>query len=109
MKQRRKCSYGTYVGVKSQLLAHTQQTLLGTDFGRGIVVVFGVADGAEQHGVGFAADFVRLLRVGIPRGVDGAGAHQRFAVGEVVRILPGDVVQRLDGLRDDLRTDAVAG
>ena len=37
------------------------------------------------------------------------GAHQCFAVGEVVRILPGDAVQRLDGLRDDLRTDAVAG
>ena len=101
--------HGAQVGEQPQRLAHPQQPLLGPHLRRGVVVVFGVADGAEQHGVGFAADFVRLLRVGIPRGVDGAGAHQRFAVGEVVRILPGDVVQRLDGLRDDLRTDAVAG
>ena len=100
---------GAQVGEQSQRLAHAQQPLFGAYRRFGVVVVFGVADGAEQHGVGFAADFVRLLRVGIPRGVDGAGAHQCFAVGEVVRILPGDAVQRLDGLRDDLRTDAVAG
>ena len=66
---------GAQVGEQSQRFAHAQQSLLGTYRGLGVVVVLGVADGTEQYGVGSLADGVRLVGIGVARGVDGAGAH----------------------------------
>lgn len=57
---------GAQVGEQSSDLRMRSSPCSGRTRRFGVVVVFGVADGAEQHGVGFAADFVRLLRVGIP-------------------------------------------
>ena len=107
--QRIEQRHGAQVGKQSQRLAHPQQTLLGAHLGRGVVVVFRVADGPEQHGVGGEADAVRLVGIGVARGVDGRGAHQRRRIGDLVSELFRHAVQYLGGFGDDLGTDAVAG
>ena len=76
---------GAQVGEQSQRLAHAQQPLFGAYRRFGVVVVFGVADGANSTASASRQILCVSLRVD-PRGVDGAGAHQRFAVGEVVRM-----------------------
>ena len=52
---------------------------------------------------------MRLPGIGVARGVDGRGAHQRWRIGDLVSELFRHAVQDLRGLGDDLGTDAVAG
>ena len=107
--QRVEQRHGSQVGKQPQRLAHPQEPLLGAHLGRGVVVVLRVADGSEQHGVGGEADGVRLVGIGVARGVDGRGAHQRGGIGDLVSELLRHAVQSLHGFGDDLGTDAVAG
>ena len=107
--QRVEQRHGAQVGEKSQRLAHPQQALLGTHLRRGVVIVFGVPDGPEQHGVGVEADGVRLVGIGVAHSVDGRGAHQCGTVLDFVSELFRHAVQHFRGFGDDLGTDAVAG
>ena len=98
----------TQVGVKSQRLAHPEQSLFGAYFRRRVVVVLGVADGTEEHGVRRLAYFVRLGGVGIARDIDGTGAYQRLFIGERMTVLGGYGVERLHRFAHDLGADAVS-
>ena len=65
VQQRGKGGYGAYVGIETQLLAHSQQTLFGANLGGGVVVVFGVADGSEQYGIRLHAQPMGLFGIGV--------------------------------------------
>ena len=82
----------TEVGVEPQLLADGQQSLLRPHFRRGVVVVFRVAHGAEQHGVARHAEGMRLGRIGIPAAVDGACADITIGIRGLVAEFPADGV-----------------
>ena len=99
----------TQVGEQPQRLAHPQQPLLGPHLRRGVVVVFGVPDGSEQHGVRRKTDGVRLVGIGVAHSVDGRGAHQCGTVFDLVSEFFRHAVQHFRGFGDDLGTDAVAG
>ena len=101
--------HGAQVGVQAELLAHGQQALLRTHLGGRIVVIFGVADGAEKHRVGIQAGLVGHLREGVAETVDGAGAHVSEMVGHLVSELAADGVNAFDRLADDFGADAVPG
>ncbi len=101
--------HGTEVRIQAQPLPDSQEALLRTDFRRRVVIVLGVAHGAEKHGVALHAQFVRFLRIGVPEPVDGAGAHVPVRVGHLMAETGAHGVHRLDGLFHDLRADAVAG
>ena len=107
--QRVEQRHGAQVGKQPQRLAHPEQTLLGAHLRSGIVVVFGVADGSEQHGVRRKADGMRLVGIGVARGVDGRSAHQRRLIRDFMSEPGRHTVQHLGSLGDDLGTDAVAG
>ena len=107
--QRVEQRHRTQVGEQPQRLAHPQQPLLGPHLRRGVVVVFGVPDGSEQHGVRRKTDGVRLVGIGVAHGVDGRGAHQCGTVFDLVSEFFRHAVQHFRGFGDDLGTDAVAG
>lgn len=46
---------GTEIGVEAKVLAKGKEALFRSDFGTGVVIVFGVADGAKENGVGLFA------------------------------------------------------
>ena len=69
-----------------------------------VVSHFGPADGSEQHGVGLAALLEDLVGERDPVLVDRGAADEVLLVGEVA-----DGVEDLDGGRDDLGADPVAG
>ena len=52
---------------------------------------------------------MRLIGIGIARGVDGAGAYQRLVVFEFVSGFRRHAVEDFRGLGNDLGADAVAG
>ena len=76
VEERGECGHGADVGVKPQLFAHRQQSMLRPDARRGVVIIFGRADGAIEDGVATHAELVGGLRIRIAHGVNSAGARE---------------------------------
>ncbi len=95
---------GTEVGEELQMLAQTEDRLLGPQRALELVVL-PVADGAEQHRVGLAGELERGIGQGVAmrlvgRTADGGLLHLELQV---------ERVEHLQRLGDDLGADAVAG
>ena len=91
------------VGEQAQVLAQAQDGLLGAQRALQLVVL-PVADGAEQHGVGFLGQLERGIGQRMAVGLVGGAADQ----GGFHLELQVEDVEDLDGLGDDLGADAVA-
>ena len=108
MQQFLECIHWAQVGEQSQFLAHCQQSLLGAHLSLGVVVILGVAYGAEQHCVGLAAGTVCLVGVGVTRRVNGCCTHKGVGVCYVVTELGRNSVNGLYRLCYNLGAYAVA-
>ncbi len=76
--ERRKSDYGTNIAVQTQLFAHAEQPLFGTNFGIGVVVVFGITNGTEKHGIRLHAKLMRFGRIGVANGIYGTSPYEGF-------------------------------
>ena len=76
VEERGERCHGADIGVKPQLFAHSQQSVLRPDARRGVVIIFGRADGAIEDGVAAHAELVSGLRIRIAHGINGAGARE---------------------------------
>src|SRR5437764_9772532 len=94
----------TEVGEQAQVLAQSQDRLLGTELALQLVVL-PVADGAEQHGVGLLGELQR----GLGQRMAVAVVRDAADIGYFQLELQVEDLEDLDGLIDDLRADAVAG
>ena len=101
--------YRTDVGKESQFLAHGQQTLLGAHGRGGVVVVFQVANGGEEYGVGPHTYLMGTLGIRVAHLVDGMGAADGLLVAELMVELTGNGIHHVDALLHDFRSDTVAG
>ena len=115
LAQRREVEQGgkrlhrAYVGEETELLAHGEQALFRAHLGGGVVVVFGVAHGGEEHGVGLLARFECLFRERIAAGVDGRCAYKGFAESDFVTELTANSRHHGYALRGNLGADTVTG
>ena len=62
------------VGEQAKFLAHSQQPLLGTHLGGGVIVELGVTYGREEHCVSLHTGLESILGEGVPNCIDGCGA-----------------------------------
>ena len=76
--------HGADIGKEAQLLAHSQQTLLGTHLGGGVIVKLGVTHGREEHGIGLLAHLEGLFGEGVAHLIDGMSATQGIFVAYVM-------------------------
>ena len=95
------------VGKQIQVFANRQQAALGA---QGAIerVVLRTADGAEQHGIGGAAQLLRKLGIGVAVFVVGRAAERGVSVGGV-QAAGNQLVEYAHGLGGDFGADAVAG
>ena len=108
MQQTVKGGHGTNIGKQSQLLAHGQQTSLGTNLRRRVIVILQVAHGGKQHGIGTHADIVGSLRIGVAHGLDGRSTDECLLIVKLMSKLLGNSVHDGHTLLHDLRTYSVA-
>ena len=101
--------HGTYVGIEAQLLAHGQESLLGTHLGGGIVVELRVAHAGKEHGIGLLARLERLFGEGVSHLVDGMGAAECFLVTNLMAELCGHCAEHGHALLHNLGADSVTG
>ena len=99
---------GTHVGIEAQFLTHGQQTGLGTDLGRWVVVELQVADGSKEHGIGTHTHLVGAVGIGISDGLDGMGATDGLLVFKLMSTLGGYRVEHSDTLFHNLGADTIA-
>ena len=92
------------VGEQAEVLAQAQDGLLGAQRALELVVL-PVADGAEQHGVGFLGQLQRGFGQRMAVGFVGGAADQRGFHLE----LQVERFEHADGLGDDFGADAVTG
>ena len=101
--------HGAQVGIEAEGLAHREQALLGPYLRGRVVVISGVADGAEKDRVALQADLMGAVGIGGSEFVDGAGAHLGEGITHFVAEARAYGVHGLDGLGDHFRPDAVTG
>ena len=100
---------GTYVGKEAQLLAHGQESLLGTHFGVGVVVEARIANGREKNSVGILARLQGFFRERIADGVDGGCSAERFCESDLMTKLAANGFHHLDAFGRYFRADSVTG
>jgi hypothetical protein len=105
MDQLGKQLHGPEIGEEAEFLAQPPQGRAGLHGVRVAVVLRG-PDRAEQHRVAGEHDVQGRPRQRIPRGLEPGAADRRLREGEA-RAVGVEGAQHLQGLRHDLRTDAV--
>ena len=95
------------IGEKAQRRPDAQQAGLRPEVSRQ-GIPFRAAHRAQQHRIGGKTGIHRFLGQGDAGGVDGAAAHERIRVVQLIAELFPRGVQHPDGLGHDLRADAVA-
>ena len=108
MQQTVKGGYGTDVGKQAQLLAHGQQALFRPNLRRGVVVVFQVAHGSKENGIGTHAGVMGCLWIGVAHSIDGRSTDQRLLVVEHMPEFPGYGIHHSHTLCHNLRAYTVA-
>ena len=108
MKQAVECSYWTYVGKKSQFLTHSEQALLRTNLGCGVVVKTQVADSSKQHSISAHTYIMSCLRIRITNGINSMGSTESFLIRELVTEFSSDGIHHSNTLFHNLWTNSVA-
>ena len=102
-------SYRAYVGKQSELLAHSQKSLLGTYLGSRIVIETWVAYSCKEHSIGIQTCLEGILREWVAHFVNGMSATDGFLKTELMAKLFSHNLHYLHTFGHNLGSDTVAG
>ena len=88
----------TQIGIEAQFLPHCKQSLFGTHFGSGIIVIFGIPHCAEKHCIGIHTQAESLFRKRISISVYGTGSHKAVSIFSLVTEACANSIHGLYGL-----------
>ena len=108
MQKRRESLHRTQIGVKTQALAHREQSLFGTDFSLGIIVKLGISYSAEQHRIAIHTGPEGLLGESIRVLAYRAGSYIATRILCLMAFTPADSINSLDRLGYDFRSYSVS-
>ena len=66
------------IPIKTQLLAHAKQPLLGPHLRVGIIIVFWITNCTKQHRITLHAKFMSVSGIRVARFINGAGTDRFF-------------------------------
>src|SRR5215213_2153466 len=102
-----KCGYWSDIGKKAKRLSEFQQALLWSYFGCRIVIIFRMANSAEQNGVTFYTCFQCCIRKRTAGFIDRICTHEAITIMKLMTKLLCNGIQYSHRLFGYFRADAI--
>ena len=100
--------YGSNVGKQTQFFSKFKQTLFGTHFCSGIIIIFWVSNGSKQNRIRVSTQIQSLVWKWFPHFFNGDGANVGIFKNKLVIINHADSVQCFFGLQSYLWTYSIS-